>query len=194
MKKYAVLVLATLFLVFPLLASAHGGHRGHRTGSSHQAVSSHPMPTPPASPIVPTGNEVSMTAYLTSYQSGDNDPAGSIETYINGLSGTAGGSGTYANPITLAVGYQGSKADYAAGTLFYVVSLQKYFIAGDTCASCHQGNGGHVRLDMYSGNFSSKAGLACEDAITGDYQVIVNPVSTLPVNTQPLFDGKTCIM
>lgn len=203
--KFGV-VLCVLFITVPLLASAHG-HFRHSNGHQNNHEQKNPPPpiqvppsTPPPSnppvvtPPIVTGSEISFTAYLTSYQSGDNDPAGSTGTFINGIEGNAGGIGTYANPITLAVGYVGSKADYAVGTTFYVPSLQKYFVAGDTCADCHKGNQGHVWLDLYSGNYSSKAGLNCEDALTANYSIIENPKSTYPVNITPLFNGSTCLL
>lgn len=194
------------FLVFgsllvPALALAHGRHNGnhengnherHHRGSSDQPVSS-PVttPTPPTPPIVPSGNEITLNAYLTGYGIPDNDPAGSDTTYINGSEGHAGGTGTYADPITIAVGYVGEKPDFPQGTIFYVPNVERYFVAKDTCAECHQTpKGVQVWLDQFVGGTNTKGVLSCEDDITGDFTVIENPKSTYKVTAGSIYSGS----
>jgi len=176
MKK--TLFAIGLFLMTVGIASAHTYHQKH-------------TPVPPPS----TGNSITFTAYLTSYAAGDNSPAGT-GTYIDGISGNAGGIGTYSSPITIAVGYVGQTADFAPGTMFYVPVLQKYFIAGDTCADCHSDvpKGTTVHLDMWAGNYSGKGVLSCEDAVTGNYTVIENPPSNEPVSIGGLYNGSACVL
>lgn len=215
MKRYTLFLSAVLTIIAasPLLALAFNGHSSSHNGQQnsygndrgHSSIRSGPgasdsgggsVSAPPVTPPVVSGNEITEVAYLTSYQAGDNDPAGSTGTYIDGITGNAGGIGTYADPITMAVGYVGNVADFAPGTIFYVPTLEKFFSAGDTCAECHLQvpKGAAVRLDMYSGDYSSKTGLACEENITANYTIEINPPSNLPVNTTPLFNGTQCIM
>lgn len=211
MKKFVTFLLA--FLMLPAVALAWGGHYGNHkdsTNDTHQNNHSHhsgdgsdtPDPgTPPSggtnsgtpAPTTPVGSEISLNVYETSYQSGDNDPAGSDTTFINGADGHAGGTGTYTNPVTIAVGFVGSKADYPAGTMFYFPNIQRYGVVGDTCADCHSvKNGAQVHLDIYSGDYESSAGLACEDAITGNFTVIENPRTTYKVASGTIFNGASC--
>lgn len=196
MKKYLLLGL----ILMPFIVSAHGFHGGsqshhNRSGSTNPppVVVLFPVPVPTTPPVT-SGSEISLNAYLTSYAAGDNSPAGN-GTYIDGITGSAGGTGTYADPITMAVGYVGNVADYAPGTMFYVVSLEKYFKAGDTCADCHADKGGtQVHLDMWAGNYSGKGVLSCEDAVTGIYTVIENPKNSYPVKVGGLYNGSTCVL
>lgn len=146
--------------------------------------------TPDPVPPTPTG-ETRFTAYLTSYAAGDNSPPGT-GTYISGIAGNAGGTGTYDDPITMAVGYVGQTPDYPAGTMFYVPNVQRYFKAGDTCASCHKGKAGLKWLDMYSGDYSGAGILACENSVTGNYLVIQNPATNYKVTVGSIYNGSTC--
>lgn len=175
MKK---IIISLCFVLLPLSASAYGNHHRHRS----PVVT--PLPTPQS-----IGNEKVFTAYITSYASGDNDPAGSTGTYLNGVEGKAGGDGSYNNPVTIAVGYVGSVADYPLNTKFYIADLHKYFIAQDTCAACHKGNGGKIWLDVYAGDFKGSGVTSYEESITGNYTVIQNPASDYPVILGSLYGG-----
>ncbi len=114
MKK--ILILCAFLLLVTGTVQAKSYRYRNYTPSSHTTTHSKAPTmtiTPPSTPTpILSLSEISLTAYLTSYASGDNDPAGSTGTYINGVSGNAGGIGTYANPITLAVGYIGNVADF----------------------------------------------------------------------------------
>lgn len=179
MKK---ILIGLLFI--PMLAFARG---------NHNLTNGHSKPyNPPVSAQISLST---LNAYVTGYGWPDNSPPGA-QTYLNGVSGTAGGLGTYTSPITLAVGYVGSKGDFPYGTIFYIPSLQKYFVAQDTCAACHtQKNGQQVHLDLWVGGQGGNINLvyACEDAITGDMQVIENPANNLPVIQGSIFNGNSCI-
>lgn len=192
MKKITYAI--AIFLFTTGIVSARGFHQSnHYQPKPVRPPVTKPV-TPPITPPVTSGSEVSFIAYLTSYASGDNDPAGSTATYISGIAGNAGGTGTYTDPITMATGYVGEKPDYPAGTMFYVSSLQKYFKVEDTCADCHKTPKGVTAwLDMYAGNYSGSGVLACEDAVTGDYTVIENPKATYPTVVGTLYNGKTCV-
>jgi len=182
-----------------------GGTSGSTTSTS-TATTTKPTPPPPPPPQNPppstsptstppatSSGEIYLTAYTTSYAAGDNDPAGSIITYISGIEGSAGGTGTYQAPITLAVGYVGEKPDIPAGTKFYIPNVRRYFIVADTCAECHQTpKGVQVWVDMYAGDYSGKGVLACEDTITGNYTIIENPSPTYAVVPGSLFNGTSC--
>lgn len=148
-----------------------------------------PVPTPTPNP---NSNEIKFMAYITSYASGDNDPAGSDITYNSGIEGHAGGTGSYTDPITMASGYVGSKSDFPYGTVFYISGLKAYFKIQDTCASCHKGSGGKVWLDVYAGDYSGNGVLNCEYALTGNYEVIQNPQANYSVTLGSLYNGSTC--
>lgn len=164
-----------------------------------------PTPTPPPISTPPTGDKV-ISAYTTGYGWPDNTPP-SAEISDGVIHSSAGGTGTFADPITVAVGHTitGSKdiLDYPKGTKFYFPFLLKYGIVEDTCGDgntpqngpCHTGYKGNVWLDLWVGGKGLPASgtLACEDAITDIHQVILNPVSTYPVNAGPVYSGKCAI-
>lgn len=161
-----------------------------------------PPPSPTPVPAV-TGNELRFVAYNTLYASGDNTPAGSTQIDLGGHTGNAGGTGTFNDPITLAVGgslINGKEVDdYAYGTKFYIPAFRKYFVAADFCGDgatpqnepCHKSEEpGKPQLDLYAGNASGSAVLACEDKLTGDHLMIQNPASNYAVVTSPIFNGS----
>lgn len=200
--KPVVLGLAALLVILPTAVLAHGhsndnqrhyshNQRHERTSPQKPTTPIPPPQTPPTVPPASTG-EIRFDAYITGYASGDNDPAGSTGTYIDGVEGNAGGTGTYSNPITMASGYVGDKADFPRGTMFYVPNLQRYFVAGDTCAECHKGNSGLKWIDLYAGDYSGSNVLNCEDSFTGNFLVIEDPKSTYKVTNGSLYTGSVC--
>jgi hypothetical protein len=116
--------------------------------------------------------------------------------------------GTFADPITLAVGATGNNVlDYPAGTKFYIPNVRKYFIVEDECGDgptpasvpCHNLSqapaGSSVWVDMWAGGDGSNdaAVLACEDTITGNHTIILNPDPNRVVVAGSLFNGTTGI-
>lgn len=150
-----------------------------------------PSPSPAPTPAPSSGSIALSNVYITGYADGDNTPPGSPETYLDGIEGVAGGNCTYDNPTTMAVGHVitngNDKADFAYGTKFYVPALKCYFKAADTCGdgptpqnrACHKPERGSLQLDAYVG---PKGTASCEEAMTGIYNVIQNPIAGLPVN------------
>ena len=140
--------------------------------------------------------------YVTLYGWPDNSPPGAAIAYPkNGgyptLHNTAGGSGTYSNPVT----YATDKSELPVGTKVYYSYLKRYFIMEDDCTECDQDWTGHgpdggpkfYHIDLWVGGQGGNTNkvLACEDALTQQGQVIVNPPSTEPVVTTPLFNSST---
>jgi hypothetical protein len=149
-----------------------------------------PTQTPTQTPTPGSTGTVMSNAFVTGYGWPDNSPPGNV---TSGLSGHAGGTGTYADPITLAVGYVGNTPDYPYRTKFYIPNVRRYFIVGDTCAACHsKPSGASVWVDMWAGgNGSDNAGvLACENSVTGNTTIILNPDANRPVVSGPLFNGS----
>jgi len=130
------------------------------------------------------------TMYCTCYGWLDNDPPGGAIAYPQ-IHSTAGGSGTYSNPITFAT----DKSELKPGTKVYVSYLKKYFIMEDDCAQCDSDwNKSKKRhIDLWAGGKSNSGNALfnCEDSLTRNASVIVNPSSSLSVNTTPLFNSST---
>lgn len=165
-----------------------------------------PTPTPSPTPTPPpttTGGTV-FTAYVTGYTYYDNTPPGTdISNPI--IHTGAGGVGTYSDPITLAVGHSFATGkdvlDYPAGTKFYVVGLNRYFIVEDTCGDgnhpedgpCHKNTDepGVVWLDAWIGGQSGNKTTTntCAENITKDYTVIMNPIAGLTVTPGAIFEN-----
>jgi hypothetical protein len=140
----------------------------------------------------------SKSFYVTLYGWPDNSPPGGAIAYPKSdgyptLHNTAGGTGTYSNPIT----YATDKSELAVGTKVYYSYLKRYFIMEDDCVECDSDwNKGKSHIDLWiggQGGSSSKV-IDCEDALTRTGTVIVNPPSTEPVDTTPLFNssGNKC--
>jgi hypothetical protein len=132
-------------------------------------------------------------AYITGYGWPDNSPPGTaISDPI--IHRGAGGVGTYADPITIAVGYVGSARDYPPGTRFYIPNVRRYFIAEDTCGSCHSTPAGSSTwVDMWvGGDGSNNAGvLACQNKLTGNHTIIRNPDANRVVVPGSLYNSST---
>lgn len=139
---------------------------------------------------------------VTLYGWPDNSPPGDAIAYPeNGgnptIHNVASGVGTYANPIT----YATDKSELAVGTIVYYPYLHRYFIMEDDCTECDEdwtgqgpdGGPGLYHIDLWIGGQGGNSNdvINCEDNLTqNSEQVIVNPPSTEPVDTTPLFNSS----
>lgn len=161
--------------------------------------------------LQPTSNTTECewaAAYTTGYGWWDNTPAGSTAISWPVIHQSAGGTGTYADPITLAVGHEilsGSDIpEFPVGSRWYVPNLRRYFITEDACGDGNTPQNGpcwnlsqadpgaQIWIDLYTDGQSQSASAsnACEDAITADHRVIMNPASNYAVLAGPV-DGPT---
>jgi hypothetical protein len=134
---------------------------------------------------------------VTLYGWPDNSPPGGDIAYPV-IHKSAGGTGTYSDPITAA----SDKAELPVGTKLYVPFLHRYFILEDDCTECDEDWTGHGpdggprlhHVDLWVGGQgaqSNKAVINCEDDLTkSSAPVIVDPPSSEPVDTTPLFDSS----
>lgn len=155
-------------------------------------------------PVVSSGSETRINAYVTAYTYWDNTPAGSADISHPILHNKAGGMGTYADPITIAVGHSitGGKdiLDYPAGTRMYIPTVRRYFIVEDTCGDgntpqngpCHSGYQGNPWIDIWiDGNSGTKSSTnTCAENLTDVHAVIINPASSYAVVSGPVFNGS----
>jgi hypothetical protein len=115
------------------------------------------------------------------------------------------GTGTYSDPVTFATAANddGSGAEIKVGSIIYVPEVRKYFVMEDSCYECGQEwaaqRSWHVDLWMGPSYGSDNTSLMnCEDKLTlgsayhGSGTIIVNPPTTLTVDTHPLFSNDTC--
>ena len=130
----------------------------------------------------------SQNMYVTLYGWPDNSPPGDGTAFG---SGHAGGTGTYSDPVTFAT----DQDELAPGTRVYYPYLHRYFIMQDECVECDQDwANGKWHIDLWIGGEGGNTTdvINCEDALTQDSaQVIINPSSSEPVDTTPLFDSNT---
>jgi len=150
-----------------------------------------PSPRPPAPPA--PGQGQARNFFVTFYGARDNDPPGSLNIAYPVIHKQAGGKGTRADPITFAT----SKDELPIGTVIYYAPLKRYFIMEDQCVSCEQEfkKDRRPHIDLFAGASTNAGIIACEESLTpsGQVPVIVNPPSTLPVDTTPIYDGTKCI-
>jgi hypothetical protein len=139
---------------------------------------------------------------VTLYGWPDNSPPGAAIAYPENegnptIHNVAGGLGTYANPIT----YATDKSELAVGTIVYYPYLYRYFIMEDDCTECDEDWTGHgpdggpnfYHIDLWIGGQGGNSNdvINCEDDLTqNSEQAIVNPPSTEPVDTTPLFNSS----
>ena len=172
MKKRALMVfLAALSLVVGTVLSAAG-----------PAAAARPHDT--------------QSFYVTLYGWPDNSPPGAGIAYPQ-IHSQAGGTGTYSDPITFAT----DQNELAPGTIVYYPYLHRYFIMEDDCVECDQdwtgqgpdGGPGFHHIDLWVGGEGGdqNAVINCEDALTQQGDVTLDPPSTEPVDTTPLFDSST---
>jgi hypothetical protein len=156
------------------------------------AAPSAPSPSPTQAPRqAPAGRMWSVV--VTFYGAADNDPPGSTEiAHPNDRHQEAGGTGTYADPLSLAADPRALQV----GTRVYYPPLRKYFVMEDDCAQCITDwrSSRTPHIDLWTGNFSGRGIIACEDALTPDGRVAVelNPPPGRPVDTSPLYSGRGC--
>jgi hypothetical protein len=171
--------------------------------ASHSAAAAHRKPTStPTNPASTSPGSTTGSYYVTLYGWPDNSPPGGAIAYPKGdrnptLHDTAGGTGTYADPVT----YATDKAELPIGTRVYYAFLKKYFIMEDDCAECDQDWTGHGpdggpnfhHIDLWVGGQGGNDNkvLDCEDALTQQGTLIVDPPSDESVDTTPLFNSST---
>jgi hypothetical protein len=150
------------------------------------------------SPVTTSPGSTTRSFYVTLYGWPDNSPPGGAIAYPKSdgnptLHNTAGGTGTFADPVT----YATDKAELPVGTKVYYPFLKKYFVMEDDCAECDQDWTGHspkpYHIDLWVGGQGGTTNkvLDCEDTLTQQGNVVVNPPSDEPVVTTPLFNSST---
>jgi len=140
---------------------------------------------------------------VTLYGWPDNSPPGDAIAYPQNegyptIHDVASGVGTYANPVT----YATDQSELAVGTIVYYPYLHRYFIMEDDCTACDEdwsgqgpdGGPGLYHIDLWANGEGGNATDAenCEDDLTQSSEaVIIDPPSTEPVDTTPLFNSST---
>jgi hypothetical protein len=134
---------------------------------------------------------------VTSYGYNDNDDGNghygtAVIAYPQIHSQATEDLGTYDQPVTFAT----DQNEFAPGTVIYVPHVQKYFIMEDGCVECSSDwQDGNHHVDLWMGPASMQPEPAlddCEASITGNFDIVVNPDSGLPVDTNPMFSGGQC--
>ena len=139
---------------------------------------------------------------VTLYGWPDNSPPGNAIAYPQDegyptIHNAASGTGTYANPIT----YATDQSELPIGTIVYYPYLHRYFIMEDDCTECDEDwtgqgpDGGpglyHIDLWINGQGGNSNDVINCEDDLTQNSEsVIIDPPSTEPVDTTPLFNSS----
>ena len=124
----------------------------------------------------------------TWYGAKDNCPPGGSIAYPT-IHQVAGGTGTYDDPITFA----GVKEREEPGTIYYISNWKKYFIMEDDCEECDDEwrKSRTFHIDLWMGPDTCSPGpflIECENELTGYHTVTIEPVATLPVDRELIFD------
>lgn len=193
-RAHAILTVVLMLAVVSSLASC--------------AATTEIAPASPSAPVltrppIPTGPTYTVRAFVTGYSYFDNTRPHSTRISHPVLHSAAGGRGTYQDPITVAVGHtrQGGRnaLDWPAGTRFYVPNLRRYLIVEDTCGDgdrpqdgpCHVGYPSEAStwLNVWVGGAGGGTGEAtvCMQAITGVWEVVVNPPPGLAADPGDLY-------
>ncbi|RAL13394.1 uncharacterized protein BO97DRAFT_450076 [Aspergillus homomorphus CBS 101889] len=131
---------------------------------------------------------------VTFYGYPDNSPPGADISYDCGRGYTAGGTGTHNDPLTFAT----APGEFSKCQVIYSPYLQKYLRFEDECEQCTSDyHDGKLHIDIWTGSSTSDGGskqLSCEDSLTPSASqiVVLNPPSTLAVNSGALFSSGTC--
>ncbi|PWY67119.1 hypothetical protein BO94DRAFT_612331 [Aspergillus sclerotioniger CBS 115572] len=131
---------------------------------------------------------------ITFYGYPDNDPPSADIAYDCGRGYTAGGTGTHSDPLTFA----SAPGEFTKCEIIYLPYLRKYLRFEDTCAQCTSDyENGKRHIDIWTGSTTSNGGDAqidCEDDLTPDdsQTIIIDPSSSLTVNTGKLFSDGSC--
>lgn len=160
--------------------------------------SSPPTSTPSPTPSPGPGMNRRQSCYVTSYGFNDNDPPSAEIAYPGSGPGrhsvATEGKGKHSDPISFA----SDKDEIPIGSLIYVPHLRKYFIMEDYCASCVQEweASGKWHVDLWMGPSAGSQEWSqlgpCEDYVTRQADIILEPTSDWPVDDTPLFDGTSC--
>lgn len=143
-------------------------------------------------------NSQTINSLVTSYGYNDNDDGNghygtAVIAYPQIHSIATEDLGTYSQPSTFAT----DAGEFAPGTIIYVAHLEKYFIMEDGCVECSADwSNGNYHVDLWMGpndGLQPEPALDnCEASITGNFDIIVNPDPTLPVDTTPMFSNGQC--
>ena len=130
----------------------------------------------------------------TWYGAKDNCPPGGSIAYPT-VHTVAGGKGTYNDPITFA----GVKEREAPGTIYYIPQWRKYFIMEDECEECvdeWKKDKKDFHIDLWMGPDTCTPGpylIECENALTGQHDVTMNPSAHLAVDPVAIFDANRTV-
>jgi hypothetical protein len=142
-----------------------------------------------AGPAAAARTHDTQSFFVTLYGWPDNSPPGGDIAFPR-IHDSAGGTGTFSDPVTFAT----DQNELAPGTIVYYGFLHRYFIMEDECVACEQDwSRGIHHIDLWVGGEGgdSNAVIDCEDALTQQGDVTLNPPSNEPVDTTPLFDSNT---
>jgi hypothetical protein len=149
-----------------------------------------------AGPAAAARSHDTQSFLVTLYGFPDNSPPGAGIAFPQ-IHSQAGGTGTFDDPVT----YATDQNELAPGTIVYYGFLHRYFIMEDDCVECDQDwegqgpdggpNFNHIDLWVGGEGGDANAVINCEDALTQQGDVTLNPSSDLPVDTTPLFDSST---
>lgn len=145
-----------------------------------------PHTAPATPPATATGAEQTVVMRITGYSKIDNTPAGSKEISMPVIHSEAGGTGAFDDPLTAASPGHAPNTETPRGTKFYLAHIHRYVIIEDSGAT----KTSLPHLDVYTGDADNA--LTCENKITGEFPVVVNPGPNHPVIAGPIAIGSGC--